>query len=387
MSASPLCIRRASPGGCDAWYSREWSFGVPTATWLDREAAFRDGDSWVRGRRQLWTLSRGDEALASCETYLLSPAHAAAAAPHAHGVLHGFASVFVNEGHRRRGHASALLRGVMEALEREHAPEAAPLLGFVLFSDVGDRLYAPLGFSVWERGGVSDWVSTRLDTLLELPALLLLEEQAPPRSLLPAAADSSAQPLRVQLPLGDTPQDALIEVELLPGAMVCPSDALADASALRVSPDPALLRCWLRYGRGNRALLREGARLLRYHTAVLPALGGACCTFNYNWAHDIDELCVLALSAGEPGAGGGAAATRALLRLARGVAAAAGLARVRIWETGAISRALEDAAAGEAEGAAWQREARDGSVPMFCPSQRYRGVISEWVDVQAGMWL
>jgi GNAT superfamily N-acetyltransferase len=57
----------------------------------------------------------------------------------------GIASVATSPTHRRQGHATLLLKGVMELLRFQHENEASELR-FLLFSEVPARVYEPCGF-------------------------------------------------------------------------------------------------------------------------------------------------------------------------------------------------------------------------------------------------
>ena len=111
-----------------------WGAGLSLQQFLAREATLWQHPFSQRGLR-LWLLRDGPDVLASCETYAVRCQCAGRS-----GVAHGVASVFVEERLRGRGHASALLRGVNEQLQREGA------LCTYLMSEVEPTIYARLGF-------------------------------------------------------------------------------------------------------------------------------------------------------------------------------------------------------------------------------------------------
>lgn len=112
-----------------------WGNGITLAQYLERERALAETAFARRGLRT-WLLEddRGG-VLASCETYRM-----ASALDGVRGEAHGFASVFVEPRLRGRGHASALIRAVLDVLRSEGAQAAH------LFSEVGTSLYGALGF-------------------------------------------------------------------------------------------------------------------------------------------------------------------------------------------------------------------------------------------------
>lgn len=118
----------------DALNYAVWGGELSLDQFLAREARLWRHPFSQRGLR-LWLLRRGDEVLASCETYAIS-----CQAGEQSGVAHGIASVFVEQRLRGQGHASALLRGVNARLHSEGA------LCTYLMSEVEPTIYARLGF-------------------------------------------------------------------------------------------------------------------------------------------------------------------------------------------------------------------------------------------------
>lgn len=117
-----------------------WGRPLTLDQYLLRERRLRARPFALAGLRT-WVLRDGDTVLASCETFesRLSLSPGRGAAPR-HARAHGIASVFVEERHRGRGHASELLRGVHAELTRMGAAAA------YLFSEIGAALYARLGY-------------------------------------------------------------------------------------------------------------------------------------------------------------------------------------------------------------------------------------------------
>lgn len=111
-----------------------WGNKLTPAQYLERERLLASTAFARRGLRT-WLLEEGGAVLASCETYAMT-----SALDGVRGTTHGIASVFVEPALRGRGYARDLLAGVLDLLRREGAHAAH------LFSEVGTKLYASLGF-------------------------------------------------------------------------------------------------------------------------------------------------------------------------------------------------------------------------------------------------
>ena len=121
----------------------EWGARLSLPQYLERERALR-AHPFSRGMRT-WLLTDGPEVLASCETY----DNRSQVGPH-RGVSWSIASVYVEERHRRRGHATRLMDLLAEEAARREVQAC------VLFSDVGTAIYERAGFQVLPD--LHDWV-------------------------------------------------------------------------------------------------------------------------------------------------------------------------------------------------------------------------------------
>lgn len=121
----------------------QWGGGLPLPGHLDRERALRES-AWSRASLSTWLWEAGEALLASCETYAVPSSVGGVG-----GVSWEIASVFTPEALRGKGHASRMLDALGEQLGM--VPDAQALL---LFSDVGEAMYARLGFvglPAWNR--------------------------------------------------------------------------------------------------------------------------------------------------------------------------------------------------------------------------------------------
>lgn len=116
-----------------------WGKSLSIEEYLRRERRMR-ALAFSQGLRQ-WSLLDGTQLLASCETYEVPATHTRAGKVQT-GLVHGVASVFVEEKLRGRGYASQLLSRLHEQLRSEG------ILGCYLFSEVDPKLYARLGYVV-----------------------------------------------------------------------------------------------------------------------------------------------------------------------------------------------------------------------------------------------
>lgn len=114
----------------------EWGQGLSLEQWQQREKVLR-AHPWSVASMESWHWrAPGGETLASCETFR-TPALLGPEAGHVYAV----ASVFTEPALRGRGHATAMIDALNEALAAR--PDA---LGSVLFSDVGARIYERSGY-------------------------------------------------------------------------------------------------------------------------------------------------------------------------------------------------------------------------------------------------
>ncbi len=115
-----------------------WGKGLTPDQYLHREQVLRE-HPWSRDAMKTWLLEdpRSGERLASCETFRMTSRHHAEP-----GTTFGICSVFVPEEHRGHGHASTLLSFLVPLL-KSTTPN---LHAIILFSDVGEKIYARLGY-------------------------------------------------------------------------------------------------------------------------------------------------------------------------------------------------------------------------------------------------
>lgn len=270
----------------------EWAGGLSLDDHLARERALRTS-AWSRAAHAMWLWEAEGEVLASCETYAVRSA--VGGVP---GTTYEIASVFTEEHHRGRGHASRLLDALADAL-------AAPdLQAFLLFSDVGEAMYARLGFE-----GLPAW-------------------------------DRVATPLRAAPAPGLVPLIAATLDEAWAAVVAGSGGAAPTPPSYTLRPSAAQLHWHLEEARLSAALAGR---------PELPTCGARFGDAVIVWALDprTDELLVLDLVAG-------AAAAGPLWAAARDAAADADLTAVRAWET-----ADWPGLGG--------RVAREGHVPMIRP--------------------
>jgi len=155
----------------------EWGKRLTLEQYLERERRLRE-HPFSRGMRT-WFLVEGSEVLASCETY-----DNASRVGGEHGRAWSIASVFTEERHRGRGYATKLMDLVAAA--------GADVQACVLFSDVGERIYARSGYV--SVPGQSDWLLPPLESEPPPPCEPVLPE-------LPAPGERvlQLQPTREQL--------------------------------------------------------------------------------------------------------------------------------------------------------------------------------------------
>jgi GNAT superfamily N-acetyltransferase len=248
-----------------------WGERLTVDSFVARELRLR-GHPWARETMRTWFLVDGGETLASCETFRMK-SWLRRGGRREEGFVHAIASVFTEPALRGRGHATAMMRRLVERTVRAE-PEAH---GLALFSDVGPALYARAGFRPTDAH----------DVLLEA-----------------APGDPSAV------------VDALIDETDVPRALA--SIPLPDVEFL-VWPTAAQLDWHLERERAYAELLA------RPRPVAAGARAGRSVLL---WAGDLknDRLAGLVMHADD------AAEASALLEAARRVAARAGLAEVRLWE-------------------------------------------------------
>lgn len=309
-----------------------WGPPLTLPQYLKRERRMR-ARPFSRGHRY-WILRDGESPLASCESYEVPLALNAPRAAPRRGVVHGIASVFVEQ--RLRGHryAGTLLTGVHEHLAREG------VLACYLMSEIGPSLYARLGYLA-----------------------------RPLRLCRYAAADLAAERLPSPLPF------TWLAASDLPALLADRYRTLRPALGIET----------------NLAQLDWHLQRSRYYAEELgrphaPHLGARCGDAFVLWqaSYPKNLLRVLMLYPGErlarPGApidprGPELEAVRHVLHAARFTAAHLGLTHVEVWETPANSAYLRGGARLPAD-----------DVPMLLPlSPLVHG--EDWQDYERCHWL
>jgi GNAT superfamily N-acetyltransferase len=296
----------------------EWGPPLTPQGFLAREVRLR-AHAWTRAGMRTWLLQEEDgRVLASCETFRTS------AFLHGHaGAAHAVASVFTEVPLRGRGYAGQLMARLTERMRQE----ADRPLALVLFSDVGEPLYARAGYRAVPA---FDWT-------------------LPPRARRPEHTG-----VDVLFSESDVAQEL--------------AQVTRPTSPLVLWPDAAQLDWHLERERiyaeqlGRPRPLACGARV-----------GGA----RAFWAGALrtGELVVLLMEAQRP------EEARALMRCAQAVAQHAGLSAVRLWEDPRPQPWLPALAE---EGGV--REAREGSLPML--ASLAAGVsAADWWQVPRALWV
>lgn len=236
----------------------EWGTGLSLQQYLDREAKLR-AHPFSKGMRT-WLLTEGSAVLASCETYDNGSSVGAVA-----GRSSSIASVFTEEAVRGKGYATGLMDQVLLQLAKEPGQQ-----GCVLYSDVGERIYARSGYRAVPS---VDWV------------------------LSPSAASSSAEPLP---------------------ALVAPEAGRAPEATLRLHPSLEQLDWAL-------ARQRLYAGYLRRTPPACPGARAGDALALWAAYFKSNELVILWLERGSD------ADTTRVLDAARAEAHRCGLERVRLW--------------------------------------------------------
>jgi GNAT superfamily N-acetyltransferase len=302
----------------DAVTYPEWGTRLTIEQYLEREGVLR-AHPFSRGMRT-WLLVQAGAVLASCETY-----ENASRVGDERGVSWSIASVYTEPDLRGRGHCTRLMDLLVRRAEREG------LQACVLFSDVGERLYARSGYVA---------VRQPLDWVLDVPS----EPSGRPSDSstgVPPSAHGGPLPLVEQIPLPrlDAPVAGTLQLE--------PSLEQLD---------------W--------ALAREAlyARFLkRCRPQVHTARRGSA---HATWAayFKSNELIILWLHPGT------AEETAALLDAARAQAHQCGLERVRLW-----------APPGLTAPPAVSPEKRKDELPMWRALGPRR--LTSWTHVQRALWV
>jgi len=115
----------------DVLTASAWASPLTTQRFLEREQALRTHPWAKRMTTWLWCAENGD-VLSSCETFI-SEAHGGLAAT--------IASVFTETHLRGHGHAEAMLRELINVFRAR-----GDVLALTLFSEIGPKLYARVGF-------------------------------------------------------------------------------------------------------------------------------------------------------------------------------------------------------------------------------------------------
>jgi hypothetical protein len=291
-----------------------WGERLSVDAYAARERRLRS-HPWARETMRTWLLVEGREILASCETFRMKSWHRRGHHRHEGSTL-AIASVFTEPALRCRGYATAMMRRLVERTVREE-PDVH---GLVLYSDVGPALYARAGFLA---------PAENMDVVLEA-----------------------------------APGDPAAVVDRLYGEAEV-------AEALRAIPLPDVeFLVWPTAPQLDWHLERERAYADLLHRPR-PAFAGARAGRSILlWAGDLknDRLVGLVMHADE------VADASAVLEAARRVAAAAGLAEVRLWE---VPRPFTTPG---------RRVEREGSLPMLCPLARGL-TVDAWQRIPRGLWV
>lgn len=113
-----------------------WGETLTLAQYLTREERLRAHPFGAGMRTWLWC--EGDEVLSSCESFAVD-----STLDGAPGTTEAIATVLTAEHLRGRGHARALITAMLDCMRDEEQIHAS-----ILFSDVGERIYADVGYVV-----------------------------------------------------------------------------------------------------------------------------------------------------------------------------------------------------------------------------------------------
>lgn len=320
------------------------------------------------------------------------------------GVVYGIATVYVDVDKRGKGCMPALLSRVGGLLTR--LPGS---LGCVLYSDVG-LLYRKVGF--YEMPAPArDWVLPTTtaaaddeeggsDAFARCVAAVKVAQDSEPAASIgrhralafkdrlvrpdEPAITGDVAPLELDVPVTNT-AGSCIGVRLLPEPPLAeqplpsaPPASLTDATVLRLAPSLEQFT-WHRAQARNR---RDGSQLtlglapdLWAGAELACSASGASIVWSLYFCHEepcMTTLDILWLDAGSDVEGEGTTAAdrvAALLLAARTVAAASGLAEVRVWEDAAAFPSLSAACSEHAVSLGRPSlQPREGSLPMLLAS-------------------
>lgn len=139
-----LLATNAQKSARDLFTHAAWGQRLAVDAYAARERRLR-AHPWACEAMQSWILVEGDEILASCETFRMR-SWIRRAGRREEGSVHAIASVFTEPALRHRGHATAMMRRLVERVARTE-PDVQ---GLVLFSDIGPAVYARAGFRAVE---------------------------------------------------------------------------------------------------------------------------------------------------------------------------------------------------------------------------------------------
>ena len=291
-----------------------WGQRLALEQFLERERLLR-AQAWATAGMRTWLLVDSGEVKASCETFAMGARFRGE-----RGVVEGVASVYVEERLRGQRHASEMFQQLLPRLKGEGA------LASILFSDVGEALYARAGY-------------------VARPAIErhFQSEAGNPANVCDAVFTDAMDDLRAALAGAPEPEDALL-----------------------LYPSPGQLDWHIERERAYAKLL--GLSRPRVHGARAGAARAI-------WAGDLkhDQLVILWL-----------AATRsdealAVVQAAQRVAKAAGLSKVVLWECAWPFEWADDAGAGK-------RIHRADSIPMIAPLATGLDARA-WGQTSRGVWI
>lgn len=328
-----------------------WGAPLDLDSWLRRERRLR-AHPWSAGMRT-WFLREGGEVLSSCETFAMRSTAGSEA-----GTSYGVASVFTEERHRGRGHATELLRRVHARLSAEDRLAQA----FILFSEVGAGIYERAGYAARR-----EW-----DEDLVFPP----STAAGPGAAEPAPEEELARVLACAPP----PPRRGFAVDDSPGAGEAREERLNEAAhqlagGVRVVDPPRGFLVWPSAEQLDWHRERE-----RIYAEVLGRPRAPGCGARHRdgvviWTGNLrsDRLYLLLLRAET------AEAASALVEAARRAAAAAGLGAVHLWKCPLPEGWSPESASG-------RLVPRDQALPMIHPlGPRVRA--EDWTFIPRALWI
>ncbi|KAI4212493.1 MAG: hypothetical protein LQ351_004745 [Letrouitia transgressa] len=132
----------------------EWGDALTLPQYLEESHFLTEVPLAKNGGMASWILTTKDllpnqrPILASCETFRKRAFMSNKEGQMSENVIYGIASVFVNPDYRRRGYGFRLMNELAEILPKMHR-ETLPLVGSILYSDIGKEYYTRAGWSAF----------------------------------------------------------------------------------------------------------------------------------------------------------------------------------------------------------------------------------------------